>query len=599
VVSAQELIGQSYNLLSSDYLDKAFYEEMWSTVLSGETWQGILRNKNKKGNFYWLETTIVPLIDKNGKPYQFVTASTEITTLKETEKLLSENEIRYMQIAQVASDWVWEMDKDLRFSYFSEGFSRLTGVPSTYSLGKTRAEILDQDDLKKVEWQEHLDDLVNRREFKNFRYKFLGPDHKERYYEINGAPVYSSTHEFEGYRGTATEVTETVAIYKALEKAKNDAQKANRAKSEFLSSMSHELRTPLNSIIGFSQILELNRKQNLNDRQLGQISQIHRAGNHLLELIDEVLDLAKIESGSLPLNLEMINFRGLLDECLGFVEITAEKNNISISILNIEDNIQLKADRLRLKQTLLNLLSNAIKYNKDDGEVWIDGHVINSTTYRVSIVDTGKGISEEKHDGVFVSFNRLGAENSNIQGTGIGLSLTKLLVEEMGGQIGFNSVSEKSTTFWFELPFMSTEVIHDETALIEDVSIIECCDSQHTVLYIEDNPSNLEVMNGLIDVIGNLNMVTAINGTHGLSLAIGIKPHLILLDMNLPDMTGIQVFEELKKNTSTKDIPVIIVSADAMPETIQKAMDLGVSEYITKPFKMNEVISVLNQYIEN
>ena len=473
--------------------------------------------------------------------------------------------------------------------YANPAFTEMNGFSNEETIGK-RPSILGSGFQNKEFYQEMWDTVVLG-DIWNGTLRNKRKNGDLYWARSRVSPVKDENGNIHHFVGIETDISEFVD-------AKEKAEKANKAKSEFLSSMSHELRTPLNSIIGFSQIIEMNRKQNLNDKQLQQVSQIKNAGNHLLQLIDEVLDLARVESGKLPLSIEDINFKSLLTECLDLVETAAEKNSVDISILKIEDNIQLKADRLRLKQAVLNFLSNAVKYNKEDGQVWIDGHAINSTTYRISIVDSGIGIPESKYDDVFVSFNRLGAENTGVEGTGIGLSLTKILIEEMDGKIGFNSVHGKSTTFWIELPFVNNKAVHDDVNVSEDISIVECCDSLHTVLYIEDNPTNLEVMECLIDEIENLKMISAVNGTHGLSLASGVKPHLILLDMNLPDMPGLQVFEALKNDISTKDIPVVIVSADAMPETIQKAMDLGVNEYITKPFKMTDVMAVLNKYIE-
>ena len=308
----------------------------------------------------------------------------------------------------MSSDWVWEMDQDLKFSYFSAGFTRITGVPSEYSLGKTREELLAPSELKKEYWQKHLDDLANHREFRNLRYKFKAPNYADRYFEISGTPIIRD-NVFQGYRGVATEITEREEARKAVRVANDEAQKANKAKSEFLSSMSHELRTPLNAIIGFAQLLLTSKRHPLVEKQVMQTQHILNGGEHLLSLIDEVLDLAKIESGNLSISIEATHPIVVLDECIAFSETLVPQKNITLETSYGSNVPSIEVDRLRFKQVVLNLISNAIKYNKDNGYVWVSCHVTDDNTVRTSIVDTGFGISEEKQDELFLPFNRLEA----------------------------------------------------------------------------------------------------------------------------------------------------------------------------------------------
>jgi PAS domain S-box-containing protein len=404
-------------------------------------------------------------------------------------------------------------------------------------------------------------------------------------------------------RMVLVDITERVMLHQALlgknvelERAKLVAERANQAKSGFLSSMSHEIRTPLHAILGFAQLMQSSAPPP-DSEQIQNIDQILKAAWHLLELINEVLNLAAIEAGKPALKMESVSLAEMMCECRAMVEPMARDRGVDVFFPSSEMSHCVRVDRIRLRQTLLNLLSNAIKYNRKDGTVTITCEATAEDLVRVSVEDTGAGLSPEKLDQLFQPFNRLGQDNEIEEGTGIGLVVCKRLVELMGGTIGVESTPGKGSVFWMELNLSGEHQIAFPAAepfTRPSIERIEQKDNQIcTLLYVEDNPANLMLIQAIIARQPNIRLLTAENGMQGIEMAREFLPDLVMMDIDLPDISGIEALKMLVEDSATSHIPVIALSANAMPAEVEHGLKVGFSRYLTKPIKIDEFLKIL------
>ena len=379
--------------------------------------------------------------------------------------------------------------------------------------------------------------------------------------------------------------------------ARDDAENANASKSKFLSRMSHELRTPMNAILGFSQLLEQNDENNFSTNDLESISEILLAGYHLLDLINEILDLSQVESGKLQLKTENIELTKIVEQCVSLVKPLAEKSHIKITYPNVNEPIFILADRIRIKQIIINLLANAIKYNKENGQVDLTYNVSDKNII-LSIEDNGIGIADEFHTRVFNPFDRLTAYSTNIEGTGVGLTLAKKLIELMNGKIGFTSTKDKGSTFWIEMILGLEEKSHEKPTPEETENLKSV--ATYNVFYVEDNPANLRLITHLLSKQGNINIQDAQNGSLALDiLSLDNNFDLILLDIQLPgNIDGFDILKKIRSNSKMKNIPVIAISANATEHDVQEGLSAGFDDYITKPINIDNFIKSLKRYIE-
>ncbi len=411
--------------------------------------------------------------------------------------------------------------------------------------------------------------------------------------EVNGEKIFTVM---------LRDVSERDRLYQALqekniavESARAAADKANLAKSEFLSNMSHELRTPLGAILGFAQLMDSGTTP-LTTVQKRSIDQILKAGWYLLDLINEILDLALIESGKLSLSLESVSLASVMHECQTMTEAQAQKRGITMTFPRFETPCFVKADHTRVKQILINLLSNAIKYNAVSGTIVVECTKSAAQRIRISISDTGAGLTPDQISHLFQPFNRLGQESTSEQGTGIGLVMAKRLIELMDGDIGVVSQLGKGSTFWFELNLTSAPALTASAVTLPEPVQATARDNapQRTLLYVEDNPANLMLVEDIIKRRPDITLLTAVDGFAGIKLAVAMLPDVILMDINLPGINGIQVREILAANPATRHIPVVALSANAMPHDIQKGLEAGFFRYLTKPIRVMEFMTTLD-----
>ena len=387
---------------------------------------------------------------------------------------------------------------------------------------------------------------------------------------------------------TATvDVTERHRADDAMRTAKEEAERANRAKSQFLSRMSHELRTPLNAILGFGQLMELSP---LGEQETLSLQYILKGGRHLLALIDEVLDLSRAETGDLHLTLGDVNVSTLVQECAGLVARLAQARSITCRV-TVPPDTSLWVDEQRLRQTLLNLLSNAIKYNREGGDVLVSSEKTASGRLRLKVADTGPGIAAEDITRLFVPFERLEQEFTEVEGTGLGLVISRRIVEAMGGTLGVESVVGQGSTFWIELPLPPHRPAPPATVPAVPPSVCALLPTANAkLLYIEDNVSNLQVVRALLaNCRPRWQFLSARDGNEGLAQAHESSPDLILLDLQLPGMKGDAVLAELRRDPLTRHIPVVLLSADATAPSRERLLACGADDYISKPFKLENL----------
>ncbi|HQV88779.1 MAG TPA: PAS domain S-box protein [Nitrosomonas sp.] len=594
----EELLALTYwDITPQEYMaqEKQQLENMLITGCLGPYKKEYIR---KNGHRYPVQLNGVVIYDAYGRKLIWSIVE-DITERYEAEQALLESQARYRRLVEKIGDqFVIYSHKALtgEVTYVSDGMDKVFGLSKEATIGKSWDGIINW----LPESRERAYSIITRIvageiDFVQFEMFFIHPDGSERAILVSCHPVKDSEGDI-AIEGIVDDVTERKAAELALIAARQEAERANKAKSEFLSSMSHELRTPMNAILGFSQLLEM---ENLNDQHLRYVKEIKNAGIHLLALIDEVLDLAKIESGHIDLKLEPVEIGAIFEECLSLLRTQANKQGITLTQDGVANQV-LRADRMRLKQVLLNLVSNAIKYNRKGGKVHVETRKSDQPGYlKILVTDSGEGIAAHRLAELFQPFNRLDAANTAIEGTGIGLYLCRQIIELMDGNIGVDSEPGVGSTFWFELPIapktdtdMDVEKSNTLPAPAADIGA-----KQQTIVYIEDNPANLELVAKILSYRQHMHLLTAATPELGIELIKIHRPDLILLDINLPGMNGFEVLGLLKQHPETADIPVIAVTARAMPHDIEAGKAAGFVDYLTKPLNVPQFLRSIDRYL--
>ncbi len=555
---------------------------------------------------------------------------TDVSDRKATEQQMREQDTVLLQAQRLARLGSWRWRSEARASEWSDETCRLFGVDPAHRVvaDEDFMRFVHPEDAERV-MQTHLAALAGRGAY-DVQYRALRHDGRELTLharaEVSHDPL---TGQVLAMVGTLLDVTDRVAAERELERhrdhlerlveertheliaARDQSERASRAKGEFLSSMSHELRTPMNAILGFSQLLQLDRS--LDARSAGFVQEILRAGHHLLDLINEVLDLARIESGKLSLSPEALPLADLVQEAQALVQPLAQQREVQLQAPVLQGRV-VRADRLRLKQVLLNLLSNAVKYNRAGGTVRVEALEQDLFTVRIRVLDTGIGIAAAHLPQLFQPFSRVGGAVA--EGTGIGLSISHRLVALMGGRIGVHSQPGVGSEFWVDLPSdrladppPPREPAPGDAGGAQDPAPAPApagtptapapARRRATVLYVEDNPANLKLVEQIVRRHPHIDLLMAPSGGLGLDLARSHRPHLLLLDIHLPDIDGFQVLARLRADPRTRSIPVVAVTAQAMPDDVKRVLAAGFDDYIAKPLALQRVDSLLDQLLRD
>ena len=601
-LTRSRLVGRLISqFITKSYQDN-FYLHRKQVVASGNPAVCELQMVKADGTAFWVSLTTTIAKEGNGTWVQRVVLG-DISEQKTAQHTLRESEERYRNLFNSIDEGFCVIEKtggragdpvDFRYIEVNPAFTAKSGM--TGMLGKTIRQMLPNE---AGEWIPIYDSICSNglpvrfersltthgRVLELYAFRIGGPDSRKV------AVIFNDITDRRLADAERTRLGDQLQNKNvALELATSVAEKANRAKSDFLSSMSHELRTPLSAILGFAQLIDAGTPKPT-PSQKRSLDQILQAGWYLLELINEILDLAVVESGTLSLDMRTMALTEVMQECRTMIEPQADKRGISVSFPEFKVPYFVKADGMRVKQILINLLSNAIKYSKVGGTVAVTCIETSSGRIRIGVEDTGEGLSQEKIAQLFQPFNRLGQEAHAEQGTGIGLVMTKRLVELMGGAIGVEGIVGKGSTFWVEMD-LTTEQEQEQ----EQGFTLAKGDSQlHTLLYVEDNPANLLLVESLIERRPDIHLLSARNGIIGLEMALTALPDVILMDINLPGISGIEVLKRLLANPATAHIPVVALSANAVPTEMEKGLATGFYRYLTKPINIDEFMATLEE----
>ncbi|MEA2572398.1 MAG: hypothetical protein QOI24_4399 [Acidobacteriota bacterium] len=553
----------------------------------------------KDGSRFPAIVSVTALRDDQAAIIGYLLIGTDNSARKHVEEKLRWTEESFRLMVESVSDYAIVMlDPEGHIVSWNTGAERIKGFNAEEIVGHHFATFYPPDAVAEGRPQRDLDLAAasGRHEDEGWRVR---KDGSLFWANVVFTAIRDQAGSLRGFAKLTRDLTERNKVEAALTNAKAAAEKANLAKSDFLSSMSHELRSPLNAILGFAQLMESD-SPSPTQSQNESIGQILHAGWYLLDLINEILDLATIESGKLSMSLEPVSLNEVLLECQSMVEPIAQKRGITMTFPGCDVAWSVRADRTRVKQVLLNLLSNAIKYNTPEGAVMVDcSSTITPGHIRITVTDTGAGLPPEKIAQLFQPFNRLGQEGNGEEGTGIGLVVSKRLVELMEGVIGVESSVGTGSVFWIELLStapLSLAIPAEHTVVVE--ATVPKNAQMRTLLYVEDNPANLKLVEKLIARRHDIRLLSAIDGNRGVELARSCLPDVILMDINLPGISGIEALRILRETAVTARIPVVALSANAIPRDIQKGLEAGFFRYLTKPIKVGEFMDALNVALE-
>jgi PAS domain S-box-containing protein len=571
--------------------DRAVFAERFSRfVEEGEAHDIEYELLRRDGSVMTVLLNSTAVTDEEDRFVQSRTSMVDITERRRAQDALRENEAFLESVVENVPAMIFVKEaEELRFVRFNRAGEELLGYRREDLLGKNDFDFFPEEEATSFVAKDR--EVLEGGTLLDIPEEPIHTTSGVRILHTRKVPIPGADGRPRHLLGISEDITESREQQDQLRLAKEEAERANRAKDEFLSRMSHELRTPMNSVLGFAQLLEMD--DDLAGEHRDSVHHILRAGTHLVQLIDDILDLSRIASGRLSISAEPVPVTDLLRESADIVRPLAAERGIR---MRVEDanGLHVLADRQRLKQVLLNLLTNAIKYNLAGGDVAVSWEKGDEGTLRVHVADTGPGIPDDRIDRVFLPFDRLGAEGSDVPGAGLGLSLSKSLVEAMGGELTVRSEPDVGTTFTVHLTLAERPI--DRLARQErtqDAGARPLVSG--TVLYIEDNLANLALVEHVLDRRAGVSLLTTMQGRLGIELARQHRPDLILLDVHLPDMTGHDVLREIREDVTTRDIPVVVVSADATVSSVKRLLANGAADYVTKPIDVARFLEILDR----
>jgi PAS domain S-box-containing protein len=504
---------------------------------------------------------------------------------------------RLAAIVESSDDAIFSMAPDGVVTSWNPGAERLFGYQTAEIVGRPATVLVAPGEQDEAETARTLEEVAAGRGLQQQEARLARKDGTPVDVSVSLAPLRDHTGAIIGASAVIRDVTERRRTERALEESRDEAERANRAKSEFLSRMSHELRTPLNAILGFGQLLQMDE---LEPSQQDDVEQIVKAGRHLLDLINELLEISRIEAGEMAMSIESVPVGPLLAESADLMSPLAAERGLPLKVACADaGDRHVQADNQRLKQVLLNLLSNAVKYNREGGDIDVACVQAPGERIRITVSDTGPGIPADRLDRLFAPFERLGAEHTPVEGTGLGLALSKRLVEAMGGTLTVQSEVGSGTTFAVELPQASTVVgeLEADRGGAEGVLISGNRGGSASVLYIEDNISNYRLVEQILDKRPELKLIAAMEGQLGLDLAREHQPDLVLLDLHLPGMPGEAVLAALREDPRTARVPVVVISADATDGQLARLIAAGADAYLSKPIDVRRFLEVVEEQL--
>ncbi|MDR3688536.1 MAG: PAS domain S-box protein [Fimbriimonas sp.] len=616
--SQGEAIGRNPRLLKSGKQDEAFYRDLWATIAQGKVWQGELINRRKDGSEYFEEMTITPVPDEYGPITHYIAVKADVTDRRRIQTQLGESEAKYRVLVENATEIIYsgrfasEEGAVDNLDFISHQVESLIGyrpddvVNGPYNLWSA----VHPDDLPGLVSRSRECAITGKPV--TWTYRVITTAGETKWLEGSIIPEREEGGIYRRFTGIARDVSDRVRASEELrllneeleervetrtqelQVAKEAAERASRAKSEFLSRMSHELRTPLNSVLGFSQLLEMS----FDDPRIQEFSGlIHKSGSHLLELVNEILDVTRIEAGKMTLSMEDLDLSSLVHQAVELVQPLAAQSDIELFVDLKERSGAVWADRQRLLQALINVLSNAVKYNRQSGSVRISFEDTHDGFFAVIVSDTGYGIPVADQDKLFQPFSRVG--RLNVEGTGLGLVLTRQLVELMGGQVDLLRSDESGSTFRLRIVASQCDAPSYAKPKVS-IQIPKYHPARPVkILYIEDTLANFSLVEHMVAAWDHVTLIPAMSGAQGIHQASAHCPDLVLLDLHLPDMHGSEVLKELHRMPETFDVPVIVVSADATAGQVSYLKSLGAKEYVSKPVDLAALAAVVMRALDS